>query len=699
MPIEKQNSKNNILTKNKSEKHDKFVNSLYNTFKKDLGVNNIDKFISKGQGDIDLAFLTNNTLVQFEVKTGSQKYIEDEFGKWLGTKKRRNSDFLKKNTFKGEKIIKELCFFSIPGAFKKTENKLKKTLDQVKKDYPNTYIVRNDIEEFSDLAEQVDKSYALREFLKDYNGFTGSSKEIIALAIKSPIGKNAYLYQFTCSANDLAEFATVSRRSQSKKTKQFYQRRVDGKRLTEIAKNFLDKGSEFVNNVILKIDPNNIKFVDTIDTHLYNKYKDIKDAKSGIQKNIIFGVLKIKMDINSAFIIDGQHRILSYLKANREGLIRVSALTGITESQEADYFLDINSKSKPVSADLIWDLTGIMDSNGKKGIISKLVKELGNSSTESVFYEALTVPSGFRNRKKIKISFSGLCRTFLDDVKYFQDEKWSTFSAGRISNPFKSNPEKMAAAVIEFFNNITEGWDNDKIKSFFNDAVIAVYIQFCYIYFISIHDTCKQQKDDILDFIIEFVNQLSNEDVADRRKLSNSADKKQHLGLLVKEVRGKFHNFGSEKLEPKTEKPYHLRFQSFEGRFSKWVINKIDLHTGNHDWFEKEFNHKMADLKKKNKSYIKNDGNDRELWTHLTFNELNELITKDKGPINFWKIFMNDILEAGFVDSDFWKKSMHNMALLRNPKTHGVTDIKLRFKSQRDRVYADFNSMEELIED
>ena len=62
-----------------------------------------------------------------------------------------------------------------------------------------------DIEEFSDLAEQVDKSYALREFLKDYNGFTGSSKEIIALAIKSPIGKNAYLYQFTCSANDLAK--------------------------------------------------------------------------------------------------------------------------------------------------------------------------------------------------------------------------------------------------------------------------------------------------------------------------------------------------------------------------------------------------------------------------------------------------------------------------------------------------------------
>ena len=31
--------------------------------------------------------------------------------------------------------------------------------------------------------------------------------------------------------------------------------------------------------------------------------------------------MKINMDVNSAFIIDGQHRILSYLKTNKQGLI------------------------------------------------------------------------------------------------------------------------------------------------------------------------------------------------------------------------------------------------------------------------------------------------------------------------------------------------------------------------------------------
>ena len=44
---------------------------------------------------------------------------------------------------------------------------------------------------------------------------------------------------------------------------------------------------------------------------------------------MFFWGLKINMSYNSVFIIDGQHRLLSYLKSADTGLIRVSGLVNI----------------------------------------------------------------------------------------------------------------------------------------------------------------------------------------------------------------------------------------------------------------------------------------------------------------------------------------------------------------------------------
>ena len=287
--------------------------------------------------------------------------------------------------------------------------------------------------EFSDLAKQVDKSYARREFLKDFNGHVKSNEELVVQAIMSPL-RQGYLYQFVCDAKKLAEFATVARRSSTKKSRAYYQRRVEGSRLENIAKKFLNKGGDFANNVILKLEEKEIKFIEH-DTHL-QKIPAIKSSKKGIQQDVFFGVLKINMSYNSAFIIDGQHRLLSYLKSADTGLIRVSGLVNISELKEAKYFIDINSYSKPVSQDLIWDLTSIMNPNGKDGLISISIKKLNNSTTPSIFYRALTIPSESRDKKQIKISFSGICRTLRDDIKNFTEKKWPKFgSAELINNP------------------------------------------------------------------------------------------------------------------------------------------------------------------------------------------------------------------------------------------------------------------------
>ena len=63
-----------------------------------------------------------------------------------------------------------------------------------------------------------------------------------------------------------------------------------------------------------------------------------------------------------------------------------------------------------------------------------------------------------------------------------------------------------------------------------------------------------------------------------------------------------------------------------------------------------------AQFKDKAKKWISEEGEDRELWTFLDFNQLIDLVIKDKGKIDFWgEIFEQDILDAGFVSREFWR--------------------------------------------
>ena len=108
------------MTVASKKNHDKAVEELYQIFSKDLDIDKTEKFISKGQGDIDLAFYFNKTLVQFEVKTGGDNYVLTAFGDWIGRKKLKNSIELKINS----KITsaKRNSFFCIPGVTKGVEN-------------------------------------------------------------------------------------------------------------------------------------------------------------------------------------------------------------------------------------------------------------------------------------------------------------------------------------------------------------------------------------------------------------------------------------------------------------------------------------------------------------------------------------------------------------------------------------------------
>jgi hypothetical protein len=194
------------------------------------------------------------------------------------------------------------------------------------------------------------------------------------------------------------------------------------------------------------------------------------------------------------------------------------------------------------------------------------------------------------------------------------------------------------------------------------------------------------------------VNNLSDQEISLRKKMANSDQKKEHLGMLVRAVRDKYVCFANEQLATKKSPTFKAKFETFEGNFRKWVISKIDSHVGNHTWFNNEFSNKINEWEKKASSWKTDHNEERELWTFLGYKELIELVTKDKGPIDFWgDIFKEKIEEGGFVEKDFWLKSMQNMAQPRNPGSHGMKGLKIKSDKAMERFESDLDTMTELI--
>ena len=70
---------------------------------------------------------------------------------------------------------------------------------------------------------------------------------------------------------------------------------------------------------------------------------------------------KNKENYNSCWVIDGQHRLFSYLKVDSDEIddtIHVSGISKILILKLKGGFIDINDNGATVNKDLIWDLAG-----------------------------------------------------------------------------------------------------------------------------------------------------------------------------------------------------------------------------------------------------------------------------------------------------------------------------------------------------
>lgn len=206
--------------------------------------------------------------------------------------------------------------------------------------------------------------------------------EIRLPAIRTKIG-GSWCYSFCISPAYLLKIAYVSHRSKGKGADiDTYQRMVKKSRLDRI-REYISGGGIFPTNIVINLDKKRLEF-HRISQDTTNEYGDKKG---------IFGWLTIRPSYKSAWIIDGQHRLYAYSgheKAEKD-VLPVLAFEDLKPSQQANLFVEINSKQKAVRKSLLDELFAELkwDSDDPKdrvaAIISKTYQYL-NIDPESALY-------------------------------------------------------------------------------------------------------------------------------------------------------------------------------------------------------------------------------------------------------------------------------------------------------------------------
>lgn len=321
-------------------------------------------------------------------------------------------------------------------------------------------------------------------------------------------------YLFLVRPSDLMKIAYISHKaSRNIEDLTTYQRMLKPKRLRDIAA-YIDAAGQFPTNIVVNIKPSKkIRF----------------DLKQTIGDSA-FGILYLPNRYASCWIIDGQHRLYGYMQSGRaekkddQTTIPVLAYENLQSMQEANLFVDINSKQVKVTrgllnelyANLTWDSH---DWNDKiNSLCAQVTIGLGRRISSPIFDRIILT-----NRDKTKKRCLTLT-SFTDGLKenkFFGTERkpgpfWDSSSEELVKTKEKSI-EILDGYLKIFSYEIPEQWElgNDKGGFLFTNegirALLAVLKDILwYIDFRERIVADTEKPDVILRHMIKYIQPVVN---------------------------------------------------------------------------------------------------------------------------------------------------------------------------------------------
>jgi DGQHR domain-containing protein len=199
-------------------------------------------------------------------------------------------------------------------------------------------------------------------------------------------GKHQF-YTLTMPSQILAGTCVVTTRKED--PIQGFQRELDEKRAFEIA-NYIDEE------------------LGTIPSSIVLSAQDLADLKIvGKGKTLEFN------NVPGAFLIlDGQHRVYGFSKAKTSLRVPVVVYNGLSRKDETRLFIDINTKQKPVPAQLLLDIKQLADIESEAEEILRDLFNLFNGEFDSSM-NGLLSPSEASKTKITRVTFNNATKPLL----------------------------------------------------------------------------------------------------------------------------------------------------------------------------------------------------------------------------------------------------------------------------------------------
>lgn len=286
---------------------------------------------------------------------------------------------------------------------------------------------------------------------------TGTPAKTIDTTIISPDDSTGFvngvrLVSFMISAEVLLRNSYVLRKDNWGYSTDLYQRLIDAGRIKKIRQYVASEGSAFLNNIIVGLPPG-VTFQSSDGTPI-----SLDDAQD-------YGAYRMTIpdEFNSLCIIDGQHRVFAHYEGSDELEAKVAAVrtkvhllaTGLVFPKDmneldrlklqSEIFLDINSNSKPVPADVLLAIQSLRAPYADVAVARRVLEQLNKKPTfRSMFQLSQMDLAPIKIASIVKFALRYLVEIGAEVGLYAE---WVKGDDARAALADKKSPELLAAYV------------------------------------------------------------------------------------------------------------------------------------------------------------------------------------------------------------------------------------------------------------
>lgn len=143
--------------------------------------------------------------------------------------------------------------------------------------------------------------------------------------------------------------------------------------------------------------------------------------EANLQYNRPKRTLSFEKNKRSFLILDGQHRVFGFRLATSKLRVPVVIYNGLSRTEEARLFMDINTKQRPVPNELILDIKRMAETESNSEALMRDVFDTFNSQAESPLF-GLMSPFERRKGKISRVTFNGAIKPIFDTLSGAKSE-------------------------------------------------------------------------------------------------------------------------------------------------------------------------------------------------------------------------------------------------------------------------------------